>query len=70
MLEPPPLSLAILRLSDNEKGYKIILDDAFYVPIGYGYWSEELPLEEGRYTIVCPRLKHEVGRGTLSVRQL
>jgi hypothetical protein len=44
MLEPPPLSLAILRLSDNEKGYKIILDDAFYVPIGYGYWSEELPL--------------------------
>jgi hypothetical protein len=32
--------MAILRLSDNEKGYKIILDDAFYVPLGYGFWTE------------------------------
>lgn len=70
LMEPPALSIAVLRLSDNDKGYKIILDDAFYVPIGYGFWSEELQLDEGRYTVICPRLNKEVGRGTLSIRQL
>jgi hypothetical protein len=39
MLEPPALSMAIIRPPDNGKGYKIILDDAFYVPLGYGFWA-------------------------------
>lgn len=64
------MSIAILKLSDNEKGYKIILDDAFYVPIGYGFWTDEMSLEDGKYTIVCPRINKEIGRGTMRIRQL
>lgn len=69
-LEPPALSLAVLRLSDNTKGYKIILDDAYYVPLGFGFWTECVSLEAGTYTIVCPRINKEVGRGILRIRQL
>jgi hypothetical protein len=37
--------------------YKIILDDAFYVPFGFGYWSKIFTLEKGIYRFVFPKME-------------
>ena len=52
--EAPTLSMGIFQKNNNH--FKIILDDAYYVPYGIGFWSKELFLESGTYRFVFPKL--------------
>lgn len=37
--------------------YKIVHDDAFYVPFGFGFWTKILKLEKGKYRFVFPKME-------------
>ncbi len=66
--EPPTLSLGILKIlrpneyqgSQNDAeasaSFKIVVDDAFYVPFGFGFWTKVMEFEEGEYRFVFPRM--------------
>jgi hypothetical protein len=66
--EAPTLSMSIFE-AENGK-YKIILDDAFYVPFGMGFWSDAYELEEANYRFVFPKLEKDNSIGTFLIRKL
>lgn len=65
--EPPALSMAIFEISPDSKSFRIVLDDAYYVPFGIGFWSQPLTLEQARYRFVLPKMEKDFSKGTFSI---
>lgn len=59
--------MGIFLADNNKKLYKIIQDDAFYVPFGIGFWSAQMDLEEGCYKFVFPRMDKEFAQGNFGI---
>jgi hypothetical protein len=47
-----------------------VLDDAFYVPFGFGFWTKVMELEEGEYRFVFPRMEKEGGTGEFCIYEV
>lgn len=43
------------------------MDDAFYVPFGFGFWSKQMFVESANYRFVFPKMEKEIGNGTFAV---
>lgn len=59
--------MAVFKASDNKKQFKIIIDDAYYVPFGVGFWSAEIGLEEGSYRFVFPKMDKGFSKGSFGI---
>lgn len=61
--------MSVLKISDDHSEYQIIIDDAFYVPFGIGFWTSEIELEEGEYRFVLPKMDKTFAKGTFGIVQ-
>lgn len=67
VLEPPALSMVILQIHPDGLKYKIVLDDAFYVPFGVGYWTSEMEVQEGEYRFIFPKMAKDFSLGSFGI---
>lgn len=59
--------MVVLKRSEDSKQFKIILDDAFYVPFGIGFWTGEISMENGNYRFVFPKIDQDFSKGTFGI---
>jgi hypothetical protein len=58
------------KANESFWSFKIVLDDAFYVPFGFGFWTKAIEFEEGEYRFVFPRMEKESGLGVFCVYEM
>jgi hypothetical protein len=59
--------MALFQSTEDNQQFRIILDDAFYVPFGMGFWSGEVELEEGVYRFVFPKIERDFSKGSFGI---
>jgi hypothetical protein len=57
-------------MGSEKKTYKIVQDDSFYVPFGFGFWTKPIQLQKGTYRFVCPKMEKEPATGKFSAYQI
>lgn len=59
--------MSVLEVSSDKKAYKIVIDDAYYVPFGIGFWTQEIELEGGTYRFIFPKMEKSFAVGTFGI---
>jgi hypothetical protein len=59
--------MAMFVTTEDKKSFKIIIDDALYVPFGVGFWTASIELEEGMYRFVFPNMDKGFSKGLFGI---